>query len=613
VDWRKKQNILHFLPGVLCLLVIGFYNLLTFNKFYPITEGWFSFYGEAIRQGQVPYRDFYLFLPPFYPIFLSLFSDLFGVGFVKLRILGVILILFFSSGLFLIYVRFFNRWVAGFITVVTMVYYQANNAHISYDFTQFLSAFAVFQVYFFIRHLDREPGDPEAMRERINLFLAGFLGGLSFLTKSSNAIMIIGFCFLGLLLTLTPRNLKSYARSLIFYFMGFAASLLPFCFWLLIHGAFSDAIHQIFGGAIESKGTLGVILFAWVKNLLIDQFFYQCRQIFILLALLGYPLWFFSREPFFLSVKQTATRFRDVGLGIVVFGAPLVALSWPMKNPVTNLWMIDYGKLYWNYSIVAGFLVSWLIIFYFLFQAMTGKPWPHRKWLFISIASLGFIYGTGTSAGITSVGAFLGLGVFLGLVLSLKSIFYIGTLGFFIFSLNFLIFLAETKMEKPYHWWGAESGDVRGKLVHSTELWLKGIWLDPQANELITRINGAVRSSTGPKDKILAFPHIPVFYLFNERWPVGKAYVHWFDFLPDRFAKEEAQLILRARPKAIVYLDLGPAAIDAHERLFRGGRPCGQRDIIQAIKTLTSPGGGYLLVETIQASQDAVANVWIRK
>src|SRR5262249_52748544 len=43
------------------------YNLLFFNRYLPLTEGWFSLYARLIRDGQTPYRDFCLFLPPLYP------------------------------------------------------------------------------------------------------------------------------------------------------------------------------------------------------------------------------------------------------------------------------------------------------------------------------------------------------------------------------------------------------------------------------------------------------------------------------------------------------------------------------------------------------------------
>jgi len=35
----------------------------------PITEGWFSAYAHLIINGKMPYRDFYLYLTPFYPTF----------------------------------------------------------------------------------------------------------------------------------------------------------------------------------------------------------------------------------------------------------------------------------------------------------------------------------------------------------------------------------------------------------------------------------------------------------------------------------------------------------------------------------------------------------------
>src|SRR6185295_869828 len=138
-------------------LVLGFYNLLFFNKYFPLAEGWFSAYASLILQGKVPYRDFYLYLPPLYSLQLAAFMSVFGSHFIALRILGIVVILVMTATLYLIYVRWFPPFAASLATVVSMMYYQSGVAHIAYDYTQFLTAYALLAIYFIVRHVESAP------------------------------------------------------------------------------------------------------------------------------------------------------------------------------------------------------------------------------------------------------------------------------------------------------------------------------------------------------------------------------------------------------------------------------------------------------------------------
>src|SRR5439155_25719694 len=129
-----------------------------------------------------------------------------------------------------------------------------------------------------------------------------------------------------------------------------------------------------------------------------------------------------------------------------------------------------------------------------------------------SFVSLGFIYGTGTSAGITEVGAFAGFCLFIALMLKYKSIFGLGKIFIIIFCISFCFMLVEIKYERPYLWWNAASGDVRGKLQTTNKIkLLYGMYTSPVNMKLIEEVSAEISSSTKPSDPILTFPNIPVF------------------------------------------------------------------------------------------------------
>ena len=55
------------------LVVVGVYNLMFFNRYLPLTEGWFLAYARLMAEGKVPYRDFYFFMTPLYPLQMEAF------------------------------------------------------------------------------------------------------------------------------------------------------------------------------------------------------------------------------------------------------------------------------------------------------------------------------------------------------------------------------------------------------------------------------------------------------------------------------------------------------------------------------------------------------------
>ena len=91
---------------VLCwisaVFIVLLYNYLYSFSFLPLTEGWFSVYGKLINEGMTPYKDFYLYLTPLYPLFLAQFIEVFGESFFGLRILGFLITLLITSLLFII-------------------------------------------------------------------------------------------------------------------------------------------------------------------------------------------------------------------------------------------------------------------------------------------------------------------------------------------------------------------------------------------------------------------------------------------------------------------------------------------------------------------------------
>ncbi|MFM9196999.1 MAG: hypothetical protein ACKOWG_14890, partial [Planctomycetia bacterium] len=89
---------------------------------------------------------------------------------------------------------------------------------------------------------------------------------------------------------------------------------------------------------------------------------------------------------------------------------------------------------------------------------------------------------------------------------------------------------------------------------------------------------------------VYVFPHMPIFYLLADRPLFQNAVASWFDVMSDRQAMRVAQALRDSPPAVIVVADLPDDVLLAHEQLFRGGRPLGQRKIMEVLEELSENG-----------------------
>ncbi len=586
---------------LLPVCVILIYNFTFLNRFYPITEGWFSTYAWLLNHGQFPYRDFYFFLTPFYLVIMSIFTAIFGYDILYLRILGMGVILLMTYFLYRNFEIIFGSAIAAFVTIIGMIYYQSNNAHITYDFIQFLTLFGLIQSYFLLKYVNISSTEIDVGRKWV--FWAGLFAGLAFLTKQSNGVMITAFSFAGLLLVSLSKGKKEALRASLSYIKGFAGPVIITFFWLLVNSAFSQFFEQVLSGAVVAKGGVAQIFFSWFKGILTDNFVARFKEILLVVLVFGY--WLFS-----LTRKKGGNENINK---IFLLAASLITLSvvlLPFFINKTDLSELSkFGQNGINNIIVAAISIPVIYILTSAIFSILKKPFDKSIFLF-SFVALGFIYGTGTSAGITEVGAFAGFCLFVALMLHYRSILGLGKVFIVLFCLSFSLMLVEVKYERPYFWWNATSPDIREKLQTTDKIKiLRGMYTSANNLKLIDEVTTEIRSGTKLGEPMLLFPNIPVFYLLADRKPPGKAVVHWFDFLPDGMAVKEAELIRKNPPKVIVYLDLGPIVWEAHERLFRDGKPSGQRKVNEAIMEIIKSEKMHISKKYV-LDKDAVLTVW---
>lgn len=258
-------------PGLALFIALLAYQFFYAFKYFSITEGWFSVYAWLIREGNMPYSDFSLLMPPLYPLEIALIQSVFGDQLWILRVCGLAIVSGIGLSLWAILSRFFNPWIAAFSAGIGTIYYQSGNAFIGYDFTQVLTLNLLLFALFILKELDFL----KIEKSKSYFFTPAFFAGLflisAVLTKQSNAslfglVVFVGFVFVSFILA--PTRSALYATGQ--FCLGTLVLLVPVLIWLILHNSQQQFIQQILFDAMQSKGGGGKIFLGWVNGFFMD-------------------------------------------------------------------------------------------------------------------------------------------------------------------------------------------------------------------------------------------------------------------------------------------------------------------------------------------------------
>lgn len=73
------------------LLVIGTIYYLLFSRSIAMPQmGWWQYFGWRITEGDIPYKDFYLYLPPYHTFYVALLYKVFKNHIIAYTIWGLL-------------------------------------------------------------------------------------------------------------------------------------------------------------------------------------------------------------------------------------------------------------------------------------------------------------------------------------------------------------------------------------------------------------------------------------------------------------------------------------------------------------------------------------------
>jgi hypothetical protein len=589
---KKFLNVRCFSAAGLVAFLLG-YSLLYNFSFLPLTEGWFSSYAHLVIDGKVPYRDFYLYLTPLYVWVISLITYIFGESLFALRVFGVLITCSIGLLLFKIF-RFKFSPAASFVgATIATLYYQSGNAYISYDFTQVLTLFTLLSFNFLltaeqaVRWLDRvEDGlKSNVSKASISLFFAGFFASCAFLTKQSNGSFIAVFAFLSCLYITLISNIGFHRkiRLLLYFLCGGFLPIGLIIAYLALNQALVPFVDQIFFNAISAKGSLTKILSSWITGVFSSVLkikVYEIARVFISFFVFGKLMfWVLNCSRYLADIYKKMEKYRQTSVltAFLLLFTFVIICAWQDNTSLKNQFF-QPGRHLLNYLIPLS--IGWTLIQLALVPISFSIPKYvkiDKGTTILAICVLGQFFGNGTSAGLSEISSFIAIGWVASWLCNRGSIPFLGVWLAFYSCALLSTTLIYSKLDRPYAWWGVSEPSTRSARLHIDNPVLKGLYISPETEKTFSGAINVLRSEK--TNSIFSFPNIPIFYLITNTWPKSKAIITWFDFLNDKDAIAESIRLKGDPPDTIIYLDLPEEAWSAHERLFREGKPLGQRDI----------------------------------
>lgn len=598
---RLMNVVIYDLLFILACVLI--YHSFFWNKYLAIQDGWGNTYAALIRQGKIPYRDFYFFTQPV-TLMISVFLDhLFGNTIAIIRIWGICERFIIGVLLYFIYRTITKRSTAIIASVVSLIFYTGTALDVIFEYVQTCFVFILLSTYLVLRFIkDFENNKPN----NLYLLAAGFFGGLAFMTKQT-----IGFLTpIGIMLFLIIYEYNHSNRFILKssgnYIAGF---MIPCVLSLLILNhlnALHEYIHQVFLAAPDSKGGLGnVLLGSIVRHS--DMIIWALPIAVIIFASV---LW----DSNVLTTPQEEKKNKNaIFLPMFIFTTAMLITKFStmiyMSKDSDRKYVVS--KFFFIYITLDTFLI---LALYLLATIVTHKiKANHWKWLLLLIVSLCMMYSQSLSYAFSVSSLILALGLLIILLFSVDTTF--NRLKNIFVSFLCIVLISVTAFQHcmwPYSWWGWISPPVKLSTKTTNLKPLAGIKMSSQTAAIFSNVTRIIQNNTEATDTIFVFPHMPIFYLLSNRYPSTFALVNYFDVCPDSCANEDASRLIKNPPKVIVVEEFSEFIWKIHEDLFRRGNLSGQRNIIGAINSLIQQHSYIKVASYPTTVVGYTINVWVR-
>jgi len=600
--------------GALALLValVALFVAPWWNRYFGGTlEGYFLHFGEEIARGRIPYRDFYLHVPPLLPLEGALLERWADHPLIAARALGALERILLAALLFAWLRQAFRRETAFAAVLLATALGSCNDTEVLLLYNHQSILLAV--VAGLLATLDLDRTRPRAP----TLLASGAAAGLALMCKQTTGLGVVLALGGGLGAALfVLRGARSAARAICLWAAGLAAALLPFVVWLGANGALRAFFQQVFGDGPANKGPLVEL----ALRVLESPWTIPAYRVPVLLAAIGVLL---MVRPLRRGLRQRPPR---PGPGLDVGPPPLallgVACASTLVLGAASARFVEVGlgwlRLPVRAAALVGFWGSVVILLLALRTARVHLPTPRVARLgLMAGASCALAYMLSLSWAVQPAMALPGFALTAALVVEgmqperLPFGLDVALPRAFVAACALVLLVtAWNRQIDAFDFAGWREPPIFAPRAASAPAGLEGFRVSRETAAFVERVVDLVRAETREGERVLAFSQIPFVNLLAGRERATFAALHWYDVTPDRVCRADLVRLQQDPPAAIVLWPMTEEEIALHERAFRGGRPSGQRELWAGLRKLV--GERYRRAGTARAPGGVEVEVWRR-
>lgn len=568
-DSSKGSTVL--LGAIVTAMVTLLFLLVFWNHFLGLRSG-DGGYTSAIffLNGILPYRDYFLMVPPLYMAHCAAVLAIFGKLPIVLRGFAVFERVGLAVLLYGWLVRFFRVKDAAFAAIVTIVVSAGDYADPISSYNHFTILLAIAAGFVASYALD------EWRSVRALVILGCTSGVLSLLCFASKQTIGIGITFaipfvLGLCLLKFDgvRNFLSFLSGFTAGWIFSASAVLGWMWHMHLLRLF--LIQSFVTGPAAKASHPGDY---WTHTLAVLEIHrWAALMACVVLAL----SWGAIRRSGQLKQEGFSDSLKGLAL-VLILGVGAIGVS------QLHLFKIPSEQAA-KPTIYLSLFGSGMLILYYLWTFLKGDI-SRRQSQFALFAATSFVVAFMISLSFPAFEAMCvpGLAIFVAVLLN----DFEDWRKWPVYATCVLLLFCQTqaKMFLPFGFDNWYEPPVKEATMTSSLPELKGFLLPENTIRFVDSTVQIIRENSTPQDTIFVYPELGLFYGLAQRRPATFSGSHNMDTVSDALAKEEAQRLLRARPAVLICGKISEREMQASEGFWRNGRPSGQRDLIAATQQL---------------------------
>lgn len=653
--------------GIFLVITFTFFSLFYIRNVVMTTNGWWQYYAQRIWDGDVLYKDIYLYMPPYFPLFTALWYPLFKNHFILYVIfLGYPIKIACIWIMYTIMCKITKPLFAAIATLFGAVISATYLVDLWYDYNPVLMLPCLLVAYFMMRFYEVK----EDKNKRIISFLVGIFVGILAMSKQTYGISMSIVCFLMLLVLYFKEKKFVLFRTLLAYFFGIIIGLMPGILYITINDCWSDFYKCIFLATGAKGGMKG--LFSHLVNIMTSfQYWGLAIPIFVIyiinkiiylkdieenkkqfLHIIGVACWLFecclaiivfqdNIKGIFVFLSDRGNAFREIIFMLIVCLICAVIFVEHKKHFLYKKNILKMICVFlilcccilfvrllpsWNWEYIYNtlqlfsgrrilisilaylFVLIWIreMVYYFIIK----KEKEYSTLMFMTLIAVHFFVGIISADTFEEVYMLLYLPWAIVFCYEMRNSHYmeknILISGIIIISIALSLVC---KLLIPYDWQGWKTPAVGEENISCTVQGLEGYKVTKKINRDFEEIVEIINDNCSEDDGVYQWGNITLFNVLTEKKIPVYAPIGWFDVMPDELAIETAYELSKNPPKVVIWHNMNDNEWKLLEDVFRNGEKSGQRYIKKWYTDIVCTE--YELVKEMNNYRDGTIQVWV--